>query len=292
MVYDVASENKRDVDITISYKNEKGEETSFVGLEVKDEKRPLDSTKVEQLCMKFKDMESLKRGGIVSASGYTKPAIKKADYHKIELYEFKDWELQQTPKTQFQSEFIFKEQLNEWVNTPHFTYYFYEELNENDLNIFCNESKVIINSDITLNDKIKIVSHLNNYLLSQASKMPEIKSQLENKNIEEETPINVNIHLPDNSIKVYLKNKQITVKMVNITGIIKKILKEQTKTAFKMLVKYSDENYRIGSAICELSNRTLVGFAISTTKENNSLNLIHIPIPERLKAKIYRQKIK
>lgn len=293
MIYDVASKNERDMDITISYKNEKGEETSFVGLEVKGETRPLDSAKVEQLCRKFQDMKPIKRGGIVSASGYTKPAIRKAKYHNIELYEFKDWEFgtNQFPIIPSQNDFKFKEELNEWINTPNFTYFFYEESNENDLNDFCIDSEVLINSDRPLKDKIKKIGQLNNYLFTQVSKMPEFRSQLKNKDIEEEVSINLNVHLSDRPFIVVLGEKQLTVKMVNINGIVKKTLKDR-KSTLKMLVKHDDESYRIGSAICELSDGMLVGVAISTTKDVNSVNLIHIPVPERLKKKIYRQKIK
>jgi hypothetical protein len=87
MVYDDASEKKRDMDITVSYTNEKDELISFKGFEAKKEKAPLDVIAVEQLCSKFKDMTSLTYGAIVSASGYTAPAVKKAGYHKIDLFQ-------------------------------------------------------------------------------------------------------------------------------------------------------------------------------------------------------------
>nr|AAT96086.1 hypothetical protein [Pseudomonas viridiflava] len=91
MVYDPAAEKERDVDVTVTI-TEAGEIThAFKAYEVKREGTPLDVAEVEQLCMKFIDMPSVTHRSIVSASGYTAPARKKAEKHGITLYEFKTW---------------------------------------------------------------------------------------------------------------------------------------------------------------------------------------------------------
>ena len=111
MMYDQASERKRDIDIAVKYVNEKEEEVAFVGIHVKDHTRPLGSPEVEQLCLHFKDTPSIQRGGIISASGYTKPGIRKAIYHGIDLYELKVWNRNSSvlEHMQFPKEFVFEE---------------------------------------------------------------------------------------------------------------------------------------------------------------------------------------
>lgn len=92
MVEDCASEEERDVDITVRYFLPDGTPVELHGIEVKDEAKPLSSLKVEGLIRKLQDMPSLTKHALVSASGYTKPAKKKARYHGVELYTFQDWD--------------------------------------------------------------------------------------------------------------------------------------------------------------------------------------------------------
>jgi len=93
MVYDIAGKRNRDIDITVTAKDSAGVLSAFSGIEVKDENRPLDATRVEQLCRKMQDMPSITHRAIVSASGYSKTAINKAAYHKTDLFHLIDWEL-------------------------------------------------------------------------------------------------------------------------------------------------------------------------------------------------------
>src|SRR6185295_17033603 len=91
MVYDEAAEEVRDVDITVTYKDEQGLLSAFKGIEVKRIGRPLDVAQVEQLAAKFRDMPSINHKAIVSASGFSKPAVKKAGAHGVELFTFAEW---------------------------------------------------------------------------------------------------------------------------------------------------------------------------------------------------------
>ena len=87
---DIASGTARDVDITVTTRAADGTVHAFKGIEVKAEKRPLDVITVEQLCAKLKDMPGITHRSVVSASGYTAPAIQKAQHHGMELWELKD----------------------------------------------------------------------------------------------------------------------------------------------------------------------------------------------------------
>lgn len=90
-VQDSASVKERDVDITVTYKDSDGLISVFQGIEVKSHARPLDVAHVEQLVSKLRDMPDLNRRAIVSASGFTRPAERKAAVHGIDLFNLVDW---------------------------------------------------------------------------------------------------------------------------------------------------------------------------------------------------------
>lgn len=91
MVLDDIAEKERDVDITVTCTGKDGVSYAFMAYEVKRESQPLDVSVIEQLCMKLQDMSSITHRAIVSASGYSEAARKKAVAHGVELYEFKPW---------------------------------------------------------------------------------------------------------------------------------------------------------------------------------------------------------
>lgn len=92
LVEDKIAEKKRDVDVTVTVKDEAGGISAFKAFEVKKENYPIDVTTVEQICMKFYDMNDVTHKAIVSSSGFTDGAIKKAKGHKVDLYILKTWE--------------------------------------------------------------------------------------------------------------------------------------------------------------------------------------------------------
>ena len=79
---------ERDVGVTITARDKEGKVTAFHGIEAQEHARPLDVADVEQLCASFKDMPGLTSHAIVSASGYTKPAIRKARHHSVVPWSF------------------------------------------------------------------------------------------------------------------------------------------------------------------------------------------------------------
>jgi hypothetical protein len=92
LVLDDVLGKKRDVDVTVTVRDESGETWSFKAFEVKDEKSPLDVTIVEQLCGKLNDMSSITHRAIVSSSGFSDSAKRKAEHHGVDLYTFEKWE--------------------------------------------------------------------------------------------------------------------------------------------------------------------------------------------------------
>jgi hypothetical protein len=90
-IYDDAAEKERDVEVTVEVDAGPDERYAFMAYEVKREANPLDVKTVEQLAMKLKDMASITHRAIVSASGYTDGARKKAKKHGITLYQLEPW---------------------------------------------------------------------------------------------------------------------------------------------------------------------------------------------------------
>jgi len=91
LVLDVAANKARDVDITVTLREEDGTVSAFKAYEVKREGDPLDVATVEQLCIKLRDMPTVTHRAVVSASGFTDGAIAKASAHNVQLYLLKPW---------------------------------------------------------------------------------------------------------------------------------------------------------------------------------------------------------
>lgn len=91
MVLDESAEKERDVDVTVTVSESETSKLAFKAYEVKREGTPQDVTEVEQLWAKLNDMPSLTHRAIVSSSGYTDGAKKKAASHSVDLYELKPW---------------------------------------------------------------------------------------------------------------------------------------------------------------------------------------------------------
>jgi hypothetical protein len=91
LVNDDVLGKKRDVDVTVTIRDESAENWAFKAFEVKDEKSPLDVTVVEQLCLKLNDMSSITHRAIVSSSGFSDSAKRKAAHHGVDLYTLEKW---------------------------------------------------------------------------------------------------------------------------------------------------------------------------------------------------------
>ncbi|MGO8953342.1 MAG: hypothetical protein ACLQF2_08390 [Rhodomicrobium sp.] len=90
LVLDVAAKKKRDVDVTVTVK-EDGSVRAFKAYEVKKEGKPLDVATIEQLSIKLRDMQEVTHRAIVSTSSFSEGAINKAAAHQVELFELKPW---------------------------------------------------------------------------------------------------------------------------------------------------------------------------------------------------------
>jgi Restriction endonuclease len=91
LVVDDVLGKKRDVDVTVTVRDDSGEGWAFKAFEVKNEKSSLDVTVVEQLCGKLNDMSSVTHRAIVSSSGFSDSAKRKAEHYGIDLYTLDKW---------------------------------------------------------------------------------------------------------------------------------------------------------------------------------------------------------
>lgn len=89
LVFDEAADEPRDVDVTVTLNTPDGA-YAFIGYEVKHVASKLNVHHVEALNAKLQDMPAVTHRAIVTTSGYYKPAIKKAEYHGIDLYVMKE----------------------------------------------------------------------------------------------------------------------------------------------------------------------------------------------------------
>ncbi|OBH87973.1 hypothetical protein A5681_01350 [Mycobacterium scrofulaceum] len=90
MVPDEASETERDVDVTVTVNAPDGV-YAFKGYEVKHWGNPLSVDDVDALVTKFNDMPSVTHRAIVSSSGFSESAIRKAQRHDLDLYTISPW---------------------------------------------------------------------------------------------------------------------------------------------------------------------------------------------------------
>lgn len=90
-VEDDAAQEERDVDVTVRYQDLTGQVQAFMGYEVNRRREPLGTPEVEQLTAKLADMPAVTHPAIVSGSGFTAPAIRKAQRHGVGLYTIFPW---------------------------------------------------------------------------------------------------------------------------------------------------------------------------------------------------------
>ncbi|TJY35830.1 hypothetical protein [Pontimicrobium aquaticum] len=288
MMYDEASERKRDIDISVKYINEHDEEITFVGLHVKDHTRPLGSPEVEQLCLHFKDTPSIQKGGIISASGYTKPGIRKAKYHGIDLYEIKVWNRHSSvlEHMQFPKEFVFEEKKPILTTKPSITYLFDKNLTT-ELELLLNHKSEVYRENLELIPNTLTVNHLTNNVITNVFNSDNANEKLDAAN-GQEVDLNMNINFTD-SVAIKLGEELLKVNGAQIIFKAKyEILKSDVE--FKVLSKIDDDSFDIGAAIMQFSSGNF--FCLSTSNMDKSMKLFAIPVSDRVKKKIHELRIK
>lgn len=285
MVYDGAAKSLRDVDVTLRVEDEVKRFTVYKGIEVKDRTRPLTSEHVEQLAAKLNDMPSLSHRAIVSASGYTKPSIRKAEAKGIQLFELRDWTDRTATFPHFGAEVVPAQvrALN-WVEHLHITFSAAGSKRGDQtpvdvtmpvrfagaLNPACPDV-----GTLARNIQINTINHLRTQ--PDVSAMPNDVSKC----------TRAIVQISDRPT-ILAPFGEIEVESATLTGLIR-WTELHLDTIYKILTPLGGDSPPLaGCAVSDMPGFGLFGLMLSIDRK---LSFIRIPVSERNRKKIYRRPI-
>ncbi|CAN5525095.1 hypothetical protein BH20VER3_BH20VER3_00040 [soil metagenome] len=277
-VYDQATRTRRDVDVTITTRNADGSQTAFKGLEVKAHTRRLNSEHVEQLVQKLADMPAITNRAIVSASGFTKPAIRKAQHHNVDLYELRDWD-PATGYDYFKAETVpAARESYGWVGNL--------EVRVNPHREHTPEERVILSSDphMYLESSPEPKYNLNGWLndvSKLAAKEAAARAGAVPREGKHHTHATVTVQFTDKAFAIK-DNARVPVRSVRFSGILERRV-EQLPTVMKALQKLGEKQPVAGCAISDFGDFGLVALIISNRR---TLEFAQVPISDRNKRKV------
>ncbi|MGD8499136.1 MAG: restriction endonuclease [Phycisphaerales bacterium] len=288
-VHDAGIDKCRDVDVTVTYKDADGLISAFKGIEVKKHSRPLDVTHVEQLVAKFNDMSDISHRAIVSASGYTQSALKKAEAHGVDLFSLIHWDnpMEGFEHIRFPPGFFIKQRTLIWVDRPRIAFNPNEHIPDQVRNQITNQSH-IRDSDGERDSTCKTVQD-SSRRVSQAV----LRTVIDQEPIKSMAPgTEMNVKYLSRKIGDFyldLEESKLHLHEALIEGNVKWIEKS-VWPEFKVLVKEGELSPYVGCAIAELSHGNLIGFTVSQV--DRSLKLINIPLSDRNQKKIRLHKLR
>lgn len=286
-VVDTATNRKRDVDITFKIKDVATGARVFKGIEVKDHGRKLDVTHVEQLAQKLKDMPTLAIKCIVSATGYTSPAIKKAAHHGIELFELIDWDFSEKQFEHFDSQFVpFVRAGFTWASKPSVQINPEEKIPEDIASILKNNPLVSFEElgslkEVRLNEKINEFCRFS---------VQRIFEQYKDKEMQVGHTVEVDLVLNiTNNCFVDCGASKFKLKSLRYRGRL--VWAEHSKpTFYKVLKRLGDEKPYAGCMVAELDEWGLMG--VSVSQHDRTLRFIRVSLSDRNRNSITKQKLK
>lgn len=286
MVFDAEAEEDRDVDITIRTIGIDGMVSAYEGIEVKNHSRALDVTHVEQLATKLNDMPSLTNRGIVSASGFTEPAIRKARKKDIQLYEIGEWSAPKKFGTiEFPEELMIDESTYEWATPPDIIINPHMKTTDG-LSAATLDVMPIFGTD---KRPLKGVDNFGDYARYIARKAPfyAVSQGAQIHIAHDETGFaEFNIILEDTPHLV-VNGNHLKLTLAKVSGTLR-CKGRTTRPLFKILRMHGDDVPMAGCAIIELSPGNIIGFSVNRDDE---LRTVNIPVSDRLLNKIYRKKL-
>jgi hypothetical protein len=285
-VPDTASEEERDVDITVTARNADKTIHGIGGWEVKAHSRPLDSTHVEQLAAKLNDMPSLSRRSIVSASGYFGPAQKKAEKHGIDLLELKDWDYRKETFDHFQaSDIPLQVRGLEWVGNVNAQIDPHNRIPKEDHAVL-QANPPVWQNETTLAASPDLNTFINN-LKRQA--LQQLMTKWEPVVIDptEVKRAHVVVNITD-GVFVKAGNRRHVLSEVVFDGQVR-WRQEQRQTVYKVLQRVGDARPLAGCCVFDIPEMGLGGLMVSST--DRTVRFVHVPVAERLRKKIFRRPI-
>jgi hypothetical protein len=282
-VWDEATESKRDVDVTVTVRHNDGTLSAFKGVEVKAHGRKLGSETVEQLAQKLKDMPSITHRAIVSASGFTRPAMRKARKHQVELFELKEWE----PARDFdhfrcetvpaaRTEYGWAELTNVHLNPSEAVPQQYHEAFHNDPIVSFDAEPDI--APLRLREWLHRISKF-------AAKELEAKAGPQPKEGVQRIPASATVLVP-NGASVLVNETKIIIREVRFTGVFERRI-QLMPSEFKALVKLGESRPVAGCCVSDFGD-SLIALIVTDSRR---LELAVVPVSERNKRKIFQRRL-
>jgi len=287
MVFDAVAEKDRDVDVTVRAVGGDGAVSVFEGLEVKDHARPLDVTHVEQLCAKLGDMPTIRDRGIVSASGYTEGAVKKARHYGVTLYSLVEWTAPvEVATVTLIPNFEYVESEYRWVEGPHVHFNPNREMPESLVHQFTPETPVFdkTGTPLAVAPTYKGVA---DWLASGAVNAAKAQGHPLEMAVGEKKPVTFDIRLEDEPFAL-VGDERFPLTEARVSGVIE-YSERAGQPLCKVLVRLDDQRPIVACAVFEMSGGNLGGIAFDGNRQFRFLN---IPVADRLIRKIYRRRLK
>jgi len=286
-IVDATTNRKRDVDITFKIKDAATGARIFKGIEVKDHGRKLDITHVEQLAQKLNDMPTLAIKCIVSATGYTSPAIKKAAHHGIELFELIDWDFSEKQFEHFDSQFVpFVRTGFAWASKPSVQINPEEKIPEDIASILKTNPLVSFEEFGTLHE-VRLNVKLNDFCKFAIQRTFE---QHKDKEMQVGQTVDVNLVLNiTNDCFVDCGASKFKLKSLRYSGRLV-WAKCPKPTYYKVLKRLNEEKPYAGCMVAELDEWGLMG--ISVSQHDRTLRFIRVSLSDRNRNIISKQKLR
>lgn len=273
-IYDTAAEKLRDVDITVGHSIDQIK--ALKGLEVKKHTEPLDVTHIEQLALKLKDMPALTSRQIVSASGYTSSAIKKAAAHDVELFKLTDWNDKYSfEHARFNNMSSFCSRSLEYVLGPHL----HIEL-ESHGNVFAQADPSLIKVTDEQGEQhswgVTFQEFRSNLLVNTTNEL-QSREEISLLGAENSKPVDISIELSDNP---HLRFGELIAKIkgARLQGVVR--WKETPHAVeYKVLVNQATDRPVIGCVLAALPNGNLVG--ITASNADRTIRFINVAVSAR-----------
>lgn len=286
VVYDAASSEGRDVDVTVTAHAATGAQVGYSGIEVKSHKRPLDSTHVEQLSCKMGDMPSLTERAIVSASGFSAPAIRKAAKHGVDLLELRPWNDTSRGFDHFRSTCVPSVQRYlQW---------------DDDVAIHINPNSPVSREDhdtFRANPRIHFETPEPDHPADLQTLVENLREQATRELMKRWNPANIDPNQRKQAeVTAVVSNRpwidavtgRVPVNEIRFSGKVR-WREEQVPTESHALFRYGESSPIAGACVFEMPGWGLCGLLLSQTDRN--LRFVNIPISHRNITRIFRHQV-
>jgi Restriction endonuclease len=285
-VVDSIANTERDVDITIAYPNGDSRTRILAGIEVKAHTRPLDVAHVEQLAAKLNDMPTLDVRSIVSASGFTDPARRKAEARGIDLFNLRPWNFktQLLDSVNLHETFQFHMRALEWAAPPRVSFETQPEV-PLAATVGYTTTAAIKTAEgfISLSTLGAVAENVQRQILDVLKSSSVIMSLPDGRTAAGQRQTAVLTDRPT----IEVDGRHYEVGRAVVTGDVR--WAAVSPPNFFMLARDGEERPHVACVVGEIPGGHLVGLALNN---QGQASVISLPVTERNRKKIFRQKLR